>query len=105
MQDNSNSVESLISVPDDVQASLIVDLLEDHGIKATAVGGYTAGFKAEAPGLVDVLVMNDDLEQARVVLRRFEEKQPETNRIEMIENEVEELSDECLPSSSGSGRP
>ena len=46
MDNTSDHLKSLVSVPTELEASVIVSLLEDHGIKAKAVGGYTSGFKA-----------------------------------------------------------
>ena len=97
MDNTTDHLKSLVSVPTELEASVIVSLLEDHGIKAKAVGGYTSGFKAEAPGLVDVVVMNDDLEQASAVLRGIEEAEPGANQTETMADEIADLSDECLP--------
>lgn len=63
-----DNLEKLISVPSEVEASMIVNLLGDHGISARAVGGFTSGFKAEVPGNVDVLVNGGDTERASAVL-------------------------------------
>ena len=43
-------------------------LLEEHGIESRAVGGLTAGFRAEAPGRVRLLVQARDAERARAIL-------------------------------------
>jgi hypothetical protein len=42
--------------------------LEERGIKATMSGVYTSGFRAEAPGWVQVLVAEEDLAAAQAVL-------------------------------------
>jgi len=61
--------------PDELSALLVVADLESQGIKATVVGGLTAQLRAEAPGLVSVLVRAGDLERAQQVLS--EEELPE----------------------------
>ena len=58
----------LVSVPGEVEAAVIVNALEEHGIGARATGGYTSGFKAEAPGEVRVLVAQADAVRAKDVL-------------------------------------
>ena len=47
---------------------MIVNALADRGIRAEAVGGFTAGFKAEAPGEVSVVVGQADAARARKAL-------------------------------------
>ena len=61
----------LTRVPNEVDAFAIVGTLQDAGIEAVATGGFTAGFIAEAPGDVQVLVKSIDLPQARVVLKKY----------------------------------
>ena len=62
------SPEVLVSVPDEMEAAAIVDALAERGIRARAVGGYTSGFRAEAPGDVKVVVGRADLARARELL-------------------------------------
>ena len=50
------------------EASLIVGELAKRGIQAVADGVYTAGHWAIAPGVVRVLVNNDDLDRAQAAL-------------------------------------
>ena len=63
----------LISVPTDVEAAAVITALSAHGIRAIAAGGYTAGLRAAAPGQVQVMVRQADLQEAQVIL---EELQP-----------------------------
>jgi hypothetical protein len=56
----SEYIALLTSAPTEMDASIIVGALEVRGIKATMTGAYTAGFRAEAPGWVQVLVSQDD---------------------------------------------
>lgn len=66
--DNDDKLVSLIQVNNEVEASVIVATLKEHGIPATATGGFTAGFRAEAPGYVDVMVNQQNLPEARRIL-------------------------------------
>ena len=50
----------LIGVPHEYEAQLIASALRDRGIESQVVGGVMADFRAECPGLVDVLVREDD---------------------------------------------
>ena len=52
----------------DVEAAAIVGALNHLGVTAIAVGGYTSGFQAEAPGDVQVLVSEADFDRARRIL-------------------------------------
>ena len=65
MKPDPESPETLLSVANEIEAAAIVGYLEQCGIKAFAAGGYTAGFKAEAPGDVKILVRQADLDRAR----------------------------------------
>ena len=67
----------LTSVPTDMEASVIVAALEEEGVASTATGGYTAGFKAEAPGWVQVLVAEADLPVARNTLAKLRKENAE----------------------------
>lgn len=55
----------LTSVPRVEQAAIIVAALAEHGVRAVQVGGFTAGFVAEAPGWVQVKVAEEDLPRAQ----------------------------------------
>jgi hypothetical protein len=55
----------LARFPDELSALLLVADLESQGIKATVIGGLTAQLRAEAPGLVSVLVRAGDLAEAQ----------------------------------------
>lgn len=62
------NLQVLTSFPNEFEASPVLDALRDNGIRAEAVGGYTAGFIAEAPGSVSILVRQADLQAARKIL-------------------------------------
>ena len=59
---------TLTTAADELEGELIVSLLKEHGIKATSTGGLTAQFRAEAPGAVEVLVMQDQLAAANTII-------------------------------------
>ena len=53
---------------DDIEAQLIKNLLADAGIEAMVTGGALAGFRAEAPADVCVVVRAEDADRAREAL-------------------------------------
>ncbi len=63
-----NIPETLVSVPNDLEAAMIVSTLAAQGVDATTSGEFTAGFRAEAPGEVKVLVRRSDLQKAQAAL-------------------------------------
>jgi pheromone shutdown protein TraB len=77
MADHSDHIVPLTSAPDEMEAGIIVAALEEHGIKATMSGVYTSGFRAEAPGQVQILIAERDLARAQEVLELAEEEQQE----------------------------
>jgi hypothetical protein len=68
MSAESDTLEVVARVTNEMEASLIVQCLANQGINARAVGGFTSGFRAEAPGDVSVLVRSGDLERAKKVV-------------------------------------
>ena len=62
----------LTSVPSELEASVIANALCDLGFRATTTGGFTSGFKAEAPGDVMILVPAEELEKARQALSKIQ---------------------------------
>lgn len=54
--------------PNEPAAEILVAVLADAGIRAIAVGGFTAGFQAEAPGWVQVKTLKRDAAAARQVI-------------------------------------
>jgi len=65
---DAENLKTLTTVTNDFEASAIVSALEAEDIRARAVGGYTAGFRARAPGGVSVIVAEVDLDRAEKVL-------------------------------------
>lgn len=54
-------------------ALILVSVLKDARIRAIATGGFTAGFRAEAPGVVKVQTFEVDAERARQVISEIRE--------------------------------
>ncbi len=55
-------------VATDLEAAMVVGLLEANGIEATLEGEYSASFRAEAPQEVAVRVRTADLKAAQELL-------------------------------------
>jgi Putative prokaryotic signal transducing protein len=91
MNDRPEHISLLTSTPLELQAGIIVGALEENGIKATMAGQATAGFRAEAPGWVQVLVAEEDLEPAKAVL---EQLRRESREIDWSQIDVGEPDDE-----------
>ena len=71
--------EKLVTVarrPTEAGASVLVAVLADEGIRAVATGGFTAGFKAEAPGWVTVQTLESDAERAKTILAELKAEEP-----------------------------
>lgn len=68
MSNSTTSITKLLSVTSELEAAAIVAALADQGIEARHVGGYTAGFRAEAPAMVQVLVHENDLARAAEIV-------------------------------------
>lgn len=77
MSDQGNTPVTLVSVPDELEAAMIVSALAAHGIDASTTGSFTAGFRAEAPGEVQILVRASELEKAQTALKAVQSDQPE----------------------------
>ncbi len=71
MNEPTEDTVLLTTVPDEIEAAMIVAALEAEGIRAVHNGGYISGFKAEAPGEVRVLVQRAEQSQALAALQRI----------------------------------
>ena len=71
MTDHSEPI-TLANFPDEMAAQMLVDALTDEGVMAQVAGGITGGFRAEAPGMVQVLVRAADAERAREIYARWD---------------------------------
>ncbi|MEZ6066774.1 MAG: DUF2007 domain-containing protein [Planctomycetaceae bacterium] len=60
------------SVPHEVEAAMIVAALEQIGVPARMAGGVISGFRAEAPGEVEVLVRREYADAARTLLQEID---------------------------------
>ena len=69
--DKQDHLVLLTSVPTEAHASVIVAALKEGGVRAVATGAYTAGFAAEAPGWVQVMVEDDCLPRAKELLSKL----------------------------------
>ncbi len=77
---NNAKLVEVAKRPTETEASMLVTVLADEGIKAVATGGFTAGFRAEAPGWVSVQTLESDAAKAKEILaelRPVDEEQPE----------------------------
>jgi hypothetical protein len=70
--EDANSPCTLLSVADDAEAAGIVTALAAYGIQAMAVGGFVSGFKAEAPGNIQVVVRTSDFDAAKLALAEIQ---------------------------------
>ena len=77
MENPPEHLAQLTTVPTDMEASIIVAALKRAGIESTATGGYTAGFKAEAPGRVAVMVAEPDLPVAKNTIAKLKQENAE----------------------------
>ncbi|MDB4664442.1 hypothetical protein OAE63_00425 [bacterium] len=66
-------LETVAERPMESAALIIVSVLQDAGIRAIATGGFTAGFRAEAPGMVKVQTFEADAERARQIIAEIRE--------------------------------
>ncbi|MCH8839608.1 MAG: hypothetical protein IH831_02835 [Planctomycetes bacterium] len=90
MATDPNNPEVLTSVRTDVEAVTIVGALAARGIEASTTGSYTAGFRAEAPGCVNVIVKYEDLDRARHAFSEIEQDQPDVDWSQVDVGEPEE---------------
>ncbi len=54
--------------PAELEAGFAASKLRDAGIECRTIGGHTAGFRAEAPGMVSLMVHARDAERAGELL-------------------------------------
>ena len=71
MQETDDNILTLAFFPTEVEATMIADELKREGIQAEPAGILTAGFRAEAPGRVKVLVHQRDYEKAKSLLDEY----------------------------------
>jgi hypothetical protein len=82
--------EVLTFVLTDTEAIAVVAALKGCGIHASTTGGYTAGFRAQAPGQLQVIVRRHELQLARQVLADIKEDAAEIDWSQVDVGEPEE---------------
>jgi hypothetical protein len=80
----------LTSAPTEMEAAVIVAALAERNIRSTTSGEFTAGFRAEAPGWVQILVAEDDLARAREVLMELDDDDTDVDWSQVDVGEPEE---------------
>jgi hypothetical protein len=90
-------LERLTSARNEMEAAIIVNALEEEGIKSLMSGVHTTGFRAEAPGWVDVLVAEEDMSRAESVLDQVHRDEDD---IDWSTVDVGESEDPGLPDSA-----
>jgi hypothetical protein len=100
MSSDPEEPQKLLSVVSEIEAAAIVTALAEYDIEAFAVGGYTSGFRAEAPGEVSVMVKRADVERSIRALDeiRGQEDQIDWANVNWAENAESEESAAGLPS-------
>ena len=68
MTEEVKHLVKLMGFPTEAGASAVKAALEDAGIRVAVTGDTIAGFRAEAPAEVRVMIAKKDLAQARQVL-------------------------------------
>jgi hypothetical protein len=81
---------TLAVFPEEIHAQLLVDYLRDQGIDAIVSGGVTGGFRAEAPGMVKVLVHTGDEERAKALFAEWEHQGQAINWDDVDVGEMED---------------
>ena len=71
MPSDPQNPEILTTASSDMEAATIIGALDVHGIWAIMTGDFIAGFRAETPAVVNIVVRSEDLERARQVLQQI----------------------------------
>lgn len=70
--DNHDKLATLVRMDDEASASIVVSALIESGVPAMMTGGAVAGFRAEAPGYVNVVISEKDIPAAQKILKSLE---------------------------------
>ena len=62
----------IASFRSELQAEAAAGALQAEGIRTVTIGGFTSGFRAEAPGEVQVVVAEQDVARAMEILKEFD---------------------------------
>ncbi len=79
MTSDPHGSEVLTRVSSDIVAAAIVTGLASRDVKTSTAGGDTAGFRAEAPGDVSVIVRHKGQNHAKQVLAEIEQDQSDVD--------------------------
>ena len=93
MQESDDAVVTLAFFPSEIEATMIADELKREGIQAEPAGLLTAGFRAEAPGKVKVLVHQSDLPRAKQLLDEYIQSRDQIDWSQVDLGEPEESED------------
>lgn len=77
MENPPEHIAALVTLPSEGLASVVLAALERANLKATMVGGFTSGGKAEAPGWVRIMVADADLPLAKNTLAKMRQESEE----------------------------
>ena len=91
---DENGPVVLTSVPSELMGMLLVGRLEGEGIMAKLAGGGLAGFRAETPVWVQVLVARRDLDRAKELLAEWKNKKREEGDDDDLTAEAESAQDQ-----------
>ena len=83
MADEPDDLDLLTTVSTEVEAAVITNALQQLGIEAVEAGGYTSGFKAEAPGAVKVFVKRVVAELVRRALHQIRDEQADIDWLQV----------------------
>jgi hypothetical protein len=93
MVEHPKHVVRLTSMPTEREAAVIIAALEECGITSTMSGQFTAGFRAEAPGWVQILVAEEDVARAKEALANVRDEQRDIDWSQVDVGEPEEPAD------------
>jgi hypothetical protein len=95
MPERPEHLARLTSRPTEMEAGIVVATLNENGIRAIATGAATAGFRAEAPGWVQILVAEEDLPRAEELLAGIDQHQDDVDwsQVDVGEPERDEVPD------------
>jgi hypothetical protein len=74
-------MRKLYQAKDRIEAQMLSDFLREQGVEATIVGDYLAGAAGELPANIfpEVWVVDDDLQAAAELLRRWRQGPPDAS--------------------------
>lgn len=73
---DQNETVLAAEAPDEVTAAIWIAELQANGIEARMAGALSSGFRAEAPGVVNILVHKGDVEKARELIAHQQSSPP-----------------------------